>query len=390
MTIAGVIPRSVVEPPTRDALAQCVADLYARDKSFAFAGGGTELELGNPPRALDTLVRTTACNRVIDYAPQDQTITVEAGMTIGDIGDVLAKEGQFLALDVPDPERTTIGGAIATNLYGRRRLRYGSIKDTIVGVEIVRPDGTRARGGGKVVKNVAGFDIPKLMVGSLGTLGAIISATFRVYPIEQQTAALVYKALDIAQLGLVCNELVAEQLVPASVVAHASAGGERYDCVVSFEGFARGVEQQMKTATSIAFRLRLSAGAFAGSLAGSFDDREAAVRRGSAWRVTLSAAPVALAQFLGGMRLDGLRRLVYPLVGVAFIAADDLDATTIASWRAALPDGSVVVNTMPAAARGSVETWGVPRSAAFAVMRRLKTQFDPKNLCNVGRFVGGI
>ncbi len=390
MTVAGVQPRAVVEPPTLEAFARCVAELYARDTPFAFAGGMTEIELGNAPRALDTLVKTTACNRVIEYAPQDQTITVEGGMTLGDIGDVLAKQGQFLALDAPDPERATIGGAIATNAFGRRRLRYGGVKDTIVGVEIVRPDGTRARGGGKVVKNVAGFDIPKLMVGSLGTLGAIVSATFRVYPIEEQQSAVAYRGVDVAQLMQICGELVSEQLVPASVIAHDSRGGARYDCIVTFEGFARGVEQQMKAAASIAFRHGLSAGAFAAPLIESLHGREAAVRRGAAWRVTLAAAPVALAKFLAGNELDGLQRLVYPLLGVAFIAADELEPATIARWRSLLADGSVVVNAMPADERTGVETWGAPRPAAFAIMRRLKENFDPKGLCNAGRFVGGL
>ena len=390
MTVAGVQPRTVVEPATVEALSACVAELYARDVPFAFAGGETEIELGNRPHALDTVVKTTACNRIIEYAPQDQTITIEAGMTIADVNDLLAKQHQFLALDVADPERVTIGGAIATNAYGRRRLRYGGIKDTIVGVTIVRPDGTRARGGGKVVKNVAGFDLPKLMTGSLGTLGAIVSATFRVYPIEEQRAAVSFRSLDISQVMQVCGELVDAQLVPASVVAYEAPGAGRYDCVVAYEGFARGVEQQVKATTSIAFRLGLSAGAFAAALTAGFDDREAAVRRGAAWRVTLSAAPSHLAAFLAERNLASYRRVLYPLLGTAFIAADTLDAQTIAQWRAALPDGSVVVHALPSAFRTTVETWGQPRPGALAVMRRLKSNFDPKGLCNAGRFVGGL
>ena len=189
MIVAGVEPRAVVEPHGVAELAACVAALYASDSSFAFAGGGTELELGNAPHSIDTQVKVTGCDAVIEYAPQDQTITVEAGLTLAAVNAVLANEGQFLAIDAAEPERTTIGGAIATNLYGGRRLRYGSVKDTIVGIEIVRPDGTRARGGGKVVKNVAGFDMPKLMVGSLGTLGAIAAATFRVHPVAERRAA---------------------------------------------------------------------------------------------------------------------------------------------------------------------------------------------------------
>jgi glycolate oxidase FAD binding subunit len=391
MTVAGLTPRAVVEPPSIDELALVVADLYDRDAAFAFAGGGTELELGNPPRALDTLVKTTACNRLVDYDPQDQTITVEAGMTIAGVDAILGREAQFLALDAPDRERTTVGGAIATNLYGGRRLRYGSIKDRIVGVEIVRPDGVRARGGGKVVKNVAGFDMPKLMVGSLGTLGAIVSATFRVYPIEEQSAAMVYHGVSVEQMAQICRELFDEALVPAAVTAFDARNGERYDCSVLFAGFRRGVEQQMKVATAIAFRLGLSAGAYAGALAASLDDRERSVRRAGPWRIAVSARPTALIRFLQTAAFPpDSQRVVYPCLGAAFIAAETLDAATIAHWRATLEGGSVVVNAMPPQARDSVEAWGAPPEPALSLMRRLKANFDPKGLCNAGRFVGGL
>ncbi|MEA2664257.1 MAG: glycolate oxidase binding subunit, partial [Candidatus Eremiobacteraeota bacterium] len=187
LRIAGVTPREVVTPRTLDELSETVRALHDARTPFAFAGGGTELDLGNRPRALDTVVRTVALDRVIEHAPEDQVISVEAGITLAEIDRVLAAKGQMLPLDVIDRERATIGGVIATNAYGRRRQRYGAAKDLIVGVTMVRPDGTQARGGGKVVKNVAGFDLPKLAVGSLGTLGAIATATLRVYPIPEVT-----------------------------------------------------------------------------------------------------------------------------------------------------------------------------------------------------------
>lgn len=312
-------------------------------------------------------------------------------MTLAGVAAILSRQAQFLAIDAADPERTTVGGAIATNLYGGRRLRYGSIKDTIVGVGIVRPDGVRARGGGKVVKNVAGFDMPKLMVGSLGTLGAIVAATFRVYPIEEQSAAIVYHGVSVEQLTQICAELLREALVPAAVTAFEARGGTRYDCGVTFAGFSRGVEQQMKVATAIAFRLGLSAGAYAGALAASLAERERATRRAGAWRVTVCARPTGLAAFLATSPFPAdSQQVIYPLLGTAFVAADTLDGASIARWRAALDGGSVVVHAMPQPAREAVETWGEPPGPALAIMRCLKTNFDPKGLCNAGRFVGGI
>jgi glycolate oxidase FAD binding subunit len=390
MIVAGVTPRAVVEPGSVGELAACVAGLYANDTPFAFAGGGTELGLGNAPRAIDTLVKTTACSAVIDYAPQDQTITVEAGMTIAAVGAVLAREKQFLAIDAPEPLRTTIGGAIATNLYGGRRLRYGSIKDTIVGIEIVRPDGTRARGGGKVVKNVAGFDMPKLMVGSLGTLGAIADATFRVHPLPETGAALVYADVTVAQLMEIGKELVREALVPTSFVAFADGSG-RYECRVVFEGFARGVQQQMDVAQAIALRLNIDARVGEVEVGSVFDERERAVRCALPWRLTVSARPTVLARFLAAASFgDKIRHVVYPLLGSAFAGADALDAATVARWRTQLDGGSVIVNALPQHARETVEAWGDPPAGAMTIMRRLKASFDPKGLCNAGRFVGGL
>jgi glycolate oxidase FAD binding subunit len=389
--VAGLTPGSVAQPQSVAELAACVAELYANDSTFAFAGGGTELELGNAPRSIQTLVKTTACGRVIDYAPQDQTVTVEAGMTLGAVGAILFRERQFLAIDAPQPERATVGGAIATNLYGGRRLRYGSIKDSIVGIEIVRPDGTRARGGGKVVKNVAGFDMPKLMVGSLGTLGAVASATFRVHPLPERHAALVFTKLSVEALTGVCNALIAAALVPSAVTAFGADDGPRYECRVTFEGFAGGVEQQMEAARAIASRLSLEAHADEDETKASFDDRERAVRCGAPWRLTFSARPTALARFLSTAPFaEGARHAVYPLLGTAFVAADALDAATVVRWRGQLDGGTVVIDALPQQARGTVDVWGEPSPGALAVMRRLKNNFDPKCLCNPGRFVGGI
>ncbi len=391
MMVAGVEPRTLVEPQSVDELTDRVRELYARETPFAFIGGGTEMELGNLPRALDTLVRTTACTGVIDYAPEDQTITVEAGMTIAAVSDVLARERQFLAIDAPDPERATVGGAIATNLSGPRRLRYGGIKDTIVGVEIVRPDGVRARGGGKVVKNVAGFDIPKLMVGSLGTLGAIVGATFRVFPVAERRAALMYAVLTVDQMMSLCAELIGAALVPAAVTGFACAKRGRYDVVVTFEGFARGVEEQMTTAAAIAVRLGVDAEALPDDALAAQGKRERALRRGANWHLTVCAPPTALAHFVATTPFaDDVRHAVDPLLGTGYFAAAEFDVATVAAWRTALGGGSAVVNALPAQARRGLDSWGEPPKAALAIMRRLKATFDPKGLCNAGRFVGGL
>ncbi|MDQ6649569.1 MAG: FAD-binding oxidoreductase, partial [Actinomycetota bacterium] len=242
IAVAGVVPRDVVTPLSIGELALAVRELHDARKSFAFVGGGTHLELGNAPRALDTVIRMTALDAVVDYTPEDQTITVEAGITLAELDRVLEAHGQMLPLDVADRARSTVGGLVATNAYGRRRQRYGTVKDLIVGVGIVRPDGVRARGGGKVVKNVAGFDLPKLMVGSLGTLGAIATVTFRLYPIAQTTraAALTFEHADDAVAA--ARALTHRRLEPESVALYNGT-----TLVVTIAGTKPGVDAQMST-----------------------------------------------------------------------------------------------------------------------------------------------
>ena len=131
------------------------------------------------------MLGTERLERIVEHAPLDQIVIVEAGVRLASLQDALARSGQMLALDPPWAGRATIGGLVATNAFGPRRTRYGSIRDLIIGISIVRADGTEARGGGKVVKNVAGFDVPKLMVGSLGTLGLIATVNFRLHPLAR-------------------------------------------------------------------------------------------------------------------------------------------------------------------------------------------------------------
>ena len=194
--ILGVQPSVVFEPESIEEAVEVMRETGRDGKSLAVVGGGTDLELGTPPSRLDVVVRTRRLARVIEHAPSDQIVIAQAGMTLSALQQTLAPHGQQLALDPPLPERATVGGIVAANAFGPRRARYGSVRDLIIGISLVRADGTLARGGGKVVKNVAGFDLPKLLVGSLGTLGMIVSATFRLHPLPEDTATLLMPERD--------------------------------------------------------------------------------------------------------------------------------------------------------------------------------------------------
>jgi glycolate oxidase FAD binding subunit len=379
LSVAGVTPRAELVPADRTEMASIVRDLYVAGKAFAFVGGGTELDLGNAPRALDTIVRTTALDRVIEYSPEDQTITVEAGMRVGALDALLAQHDQVLPLDVADRQRATVGGAIATNAFGARRHRYGSIKDLIVGIEIVRPDGVTAHAGGKVVKNVAGFDLTKLMVGSLGTLAGIASATFRVFPKPACTQPVLVRTTPDSPLFAALMDDPA--LEPVAVVHYAALGG----IVLTFAGLEASVDGQIAHASAVAARHEAACERLDGAALERCAAFESAVRSSGEWRWTSrtnaararagAAPPVALALEVG-----------YPTLGAALSSADDdapMDALIASRGRA------IVFRAMPPRARGRVDAWGEP-PPSFPLMRALKTNFDPKGLCNPGRFVGGL
>ena len=167
-----------------------MADAAACGAALGFEGGGTALGQGYPPARIDRIVGTGRLDRMLEYAPSDMTVTVEAGITIAALQAQLAPHGQRLALDPPLAQRATIGGVLAVNGYGPLRARCGTAHDITLGIQLVRADGTLVRGGGKVVKNVAGFDIPKLAIGSFGSLGLIVAATFRLHPVPEARRAV--------------------------------------------------------------------------------------------------------------------------------------------------------------------------------------------------------
>ncbi|HEX2686412.1 MAG TPA: FAD-binding oxidoreductase, partial [Kofleriaceae bacterium] len=335
------------------------------------------------------------------YAPADMVVVVEAGVTLAALQEAVGAHGQRLALDPPWPERATIGGLVATGAFGPLRARYGSVRDLIIGVTLVRADGEIAHGGGKVVKNVAGFDLPKLACGSLGTLGLIARAAFRLHPRPEATASVLVAGLRAEAVVALLAATRNAQLEPARVVALTASpssppsppSGDRFDLVLGFEGFGRGVEQQ------VARTLELAG---AGSPAQRLDDdaamalwrRHDAVRAASPLRVRITGQPTRFPAI--APLLSGLGDLAwYPTLGVGFAggAVPGIPAaiTAVTSARAAIVagGGSLVIEVAPDELRAAVDPWGPP-PPSFPIMRRLKQRFDPHARLNPGRFVGGL
>jgi glycolate oxidase FAD binding subunit len=394
--ILGVRPRVELEPASLDEAAEAMRALAAEKAAVAFVGGGTDLELGAPPARLDAVVRTRRLARVIEHAPSDQIVAVEAGLPLAALQRHLAPHGQRLALDPPLPDRATIGGIVAANAFGPRRTRFGSVRDLVIGITVVRADGVVARGGGKVVKNVAGFDLPRLYCGSLGTLGLVAEVVFRLHPLPEASASLVLGGLSAPTVLEVVRTVLDARLEPVAAVALAE--GEGFRLALRFEGFAPGVADQVDR--FVALPAARGAERLGGADEAALWARHDAARRAGAVRLKAAFAPAALGPAAAALRLvaAALRApetVLYPTLGIATVAGE-LDAAPAAALaieaaRAALrpAGGSVVVTAAPAELRAATDVWG-PASPAVGVMRRLKRELDPDARLAPGRFVGGI
>ena len=350
-----------ISPSTLD---ECSAALASKHR-IAFVGGGTLRDLGNRVESVDAEVRTERLTRIVDYSPSDMVLTAEAGVTLAQINAAAAEHGQRLALDPPQPGRATIGGIVATGAFGPRRARYGTVRDLIIGVTLVRADGVVARGGGKVVKNVAGFDLPKMACGSLGTLGMIAEATFRLHPMPEKSATAVFRGLTAADVFAKTKNMRDMQLEPVSVVALRVASG-KYDLGARFEGFSKGVDQQMQ-------RLGAHDEPF---------DHDAA-RTGGPTRVRIGSLPsrfVEVARIVED--LDPKTFAWYATLGIGFLECGS-SAAALLSARERL--GTLIVET----GVRDIDPWG-PAGNAFPIMQSLKQRFDPERRLNPGRFAGGL
>ena len=368
------------EPASVAEAARVMEQLAREGRRVGFVGGGTELELGALPERIDAVVRTRGLRRIVEYQPADMVMVVEAGVTLAEIQAAAREHRQRLALDPPWPDRATIGGIVATGAFGPRRARYGAVRDLIIGVQLVRADGTVARGGGKVVKNVAGFDLPKLACGSLGTLGLIAGATFRLHPLPEISQTVVVSGLSPAEVVAMVSRVRAAQLEPVAAAALRRPSG--YDLALCFEGFGKGVEQQLGNLRHLAPAARATEDAWA---------RHDEVRMGGPLRIKVAALPSQLPDVDRLVAPLGLRFAWYPTLGLGFAsgASGEHAAGLIADARAELTrrGGSLVVQAAPSTLR--VDPWGPP-PPAFPLFERLKQNFDPDRRLNPGRFVGGL
>lgn len=403
--VAGVQPRLVVEPASADELAATLAYADREGLKVLVRGGGSQLQIGAPPTGGDLLLSTRGLSGGIEHAPADQTASVLAGTPLREFQARLGQAGQWLALDPALGPDATVGGLIATNASGARRLRFGGVRDQLIGLRVALPDGTLARGGGKVVKNVAGYDLPKLFVGALGTLGVIVSATFRLYPLPAVSRTVLFAASEAGPLCDLALRVNASTLVPMAmdVVSPEAEGGSPRLAVRFESGIQEAVADQIEALAALAGALSPGE-VLAGDGEAAFWRRaDEAVPQGDAGDGSLllkaSVLPTEIAGWLSTLlrttreaKLDARSR-AHAGHGIAYVRiAGDADAlaSVVGPLREAAHAGrgSLVVQDAPPELLRRLDVWGPV--AALEVMRRMKQQFDPNATLNPGRFVRGI
>jgi glycolate oxidase FAD binding subunit len=402
--VDGVAPRMIAEPGTALELAHCLRWARGAGLKVTPRGGGTKMGWGNPPAGCDLLLSTARLDRVNEHAWADMTVIAEAGCRVAELQKALAAHGQHLALDPLWPERATLGGILATNDSGTLRLRYGSLRDLIIGITVALPDGTLARSGGKVVKNVAGYDLAKLFTGALGTLGVIVEAIFRLHPLPRDTRSLTASGTPAA-LNHLLLAILASRLTPTGLQLRAAPGGARLD--VRFAGTAAGIQAQVDQLRQLA----APSPAFADAPAEIWTSHQAIwesaappPRRPQRLVARLSVLPSHIAAVCALIERSAAARslawqLVVQGVGAGYLRlegdAPALRATfltlreELAGTGATAPGGTIVALGCPLAVKRGLDVWG-PAADAQPVMVRIKQRFDPDGTLSPGRFLGGI
>jgi len=393
--VAGVPPKLVVEPGTERELAEILRLSNEAGLAVIPRGGGTKLGWGNSPTRAGLILSTARLKEVIEHAWADLTVSVEAGCTFHKLQETLTQHGQRLALDPLWPRKATIGGVLSTNDSGALRLRFGALRDLIIGVTIALPDGTLASSGGKVVKNVAGYDLPKLVTGGLGTLGVITRAVFRLHPLPRNTRSFSISTADGVAMQQFVLAVQNSKLAHTSLQSHFSSDASPVSDIL-FEGTEAGLaaqEVQLRKLSALAsFSEASTARWTAREELWAFSDSA-----GTAM-AKISILPANLARTMELVKRAASehqlrwKSLVYA-TGLGWLRLEG-DAGSLFGALQGLrgelqgQGGSLIAlhrpEKMPA-----FDAWG-NAGDALPLMKAVKQQLDPKSTLNPGRFVGGI
>ena len=442
--VAGVMPRFAASPATIAEASDLLRAAAVHDLAVVPRGGSSKLGWGAPPRRCDLVVDTRAMDQVLEHAAGDLVVRVQAGVSLAQLGEVLAGAGQQLALDPPPYsapptagsaaasgwQGATVGGVLATGAAGPRRLRYGTPRDLLIGITVIRADGTVAHAGGKVVKNVAGYDLGKLFTGSFGTLGLIVEAVFRLHPRPASAAYVTVDCDGPDEAYYAVAAAAGSELAPSAVELDRPARDQPARVAVLLEGDPDGTAERTGLMAALLGKGAAThpdapswwgwpANGRSGngqSADGQPDGAADAGEAGTLVRIGFWAA--GLPQILRAVDAAALGAGLDPAIGGSAAAGviyaavgPDADPAAVAAFvsglrealargdgdarpaSAPVPDGppvlaSAVVVHAPPKARDLMDLWGpVP---SLSLMCAVKDQFDPGHRMAPGRFAGGI
>jgi glycolate oxidase FAD binding subunit len=413
----GRTPAVAVFPGSTEEVGTLLALAAQEEMAVTPWGGGTKMAVGAPLRRLGMVLGLRRLARVVEHEPGDLTVTAQAGITLEALQRALAERGQWFSLDPPFAGQATLGGVLAADAAGPRRHLYGTARDLLIGVTVVAADGSVVKGGGKVVKNVAGYDLPKIYIGSFGTLGVIVEATVRLRPLPEEDRLLLARFERLAAGGQAVREVLASDLLPSAVelldgpalqglgLAGEGTGG---GLLLGFDGLREQVLWQVEEA-------RLLVGRRGAVEARLLEGRE----REEAWRAVREVGRRAFPDPAAEMKLGVLPTQVpevmeelgavarrqgctaafaaHASVGIVTGVLAGLKASAqpavavLKEWRERVrgAGGHAVLERAPLSVKEQVSVWDPP-GAAFRIMERIKSSLDPKGILNPGRFVGGI
>jgi glycolate oxidase FAD binding subunit len=424
--VDGKAPRAAVFPGSVEELSEIMRLASSERLSVVPRGSGTKISLGGIPERVDLLVGLARFNRIIEHEPADLTATIEGGALLRDVQAHLGRRRQFLPLDPPSVSHATIGGIIAANASGPRRLLHGAARDLLIGLRVVHADGTITRGGAKVVKNVSGYDMPKLYIGSLGTLGIIVEGTFRIYPLPAVERTWVASFPNGEGVSSAVSGILAAPIVPGRLEVLSSAAAQSIAARAGLS-FPQGSIALASSVGSVAeavdaqiarIRTILKQGGAEGGvlLEGDIQERfwaaisEFEPNDGSGRAGVVLKASVLIARVLGTIRRGeeaaqsiGMESAAIAEAGSGIVRFHWSEPTggcgvTVESLARGIDafrqsilsgEGSLVVLKAPPTVKARVDVWG-PVGNALGLMQELKRQFDPQGILNPGRFVGGI
>jgi glycolate oxidase FAD binding subunit len=413
--VDGVLPRLAIIPETVEQVSQAVALANQKGLTLITRGGGSRLNLGGIPERLDVLIETTKLTRLLEHEAPDLTCHVEAGITLAALKAKLATKGQWLALDPPDAQQATIGGILASNSSGPKRLRYGTARDMVIGLRVVQASGEIARSGGSVVKNVAGYDLNKLYIGSLGTLGIIVEANFKLQPLpaNERTLILTFANAEDA-IGTVIALTGSHLILSAIELIDSNAASDMtdffgltlptngYTLAVIFEGSTSSIDRQLRETRLLA---RKNDALLSDDLVGKEQEEFwNIVREHTQGTITCKATVLVskMASYLKTIKQVCKKHELEAAVvahagnGILYIELRPVDATyrlveAIKELRLHAQEarGSIVVERCPSDLKRLISVWGEP-DQNFFLMQSIKQQFDSRGTFVMGRFVGGL